>query len=87
VGVGACGEVVEALGESGDCTDQQVHAFGYGAGDKHRGPQSQYRKDDPWAEAGDMGNLSVVPVVAGGTSKVLVERTGRRRTRSDFQDR
>ena len=81
-----CG-VVEVPGESGGCMDQQVHAFGCGAEDRHRGLQSQDTREDPCVGVGDMGNLSVVPVEAEGIAEEeLEERTGRQRTRSDFRD-
>ena len=65
--------------------DQQAPAFAYVAADMRRALLSQNRRDGPWEEAEDMGNLLGPAVEAEGISQAPVERTGTRRTRLDYQ--
>jgi hypothetical protein len=65
--------------------DQQAPAFAYVAEDMRRALLSQNRRDGPWEEAEDMGNLLGPAVEAEGILQAPVERTGTRRTRLDYQ--
>ena len=84
--VNAYEEVVVEQGEFEDCKDQRVRAFVYGVKDRHMVLLSQDRRGDPCAEVEDMDNLLMaVGAAEEDISQALVEQTGMRRTRSDYQ--